>query len=715
MKSTKFFLSTILLFLLTACGSESNKSDEVSSKDLGSVRFSFLDLQKRTMKPDDITASRIDIEGVGPEGEKFETRTTPQNGDTFQLSPGTWEFTASSFNIDGISLAKGVASIEIVQDLVTEATITLEELEGEGTFNIKVSWPEFVLESPNVKAALNPLNNGESINIAFHMNKGTYEVQTIKDIPSGLYTLHIELQEHFETIRNWTEVVHIAKGQTTTGEVHFSELAIPEQNTELDLSISFDVNESFEIDTGSASQVVQTGTEIMLTAQPLTKTPVLLSYRWYVNGKEVEGENGLNFVFKSEKEGIFDIDVVATSFNQEVVLAGSSHTTIKSMNVPLLDSGQTLNEVSSMDSFGDMNDYNNDGHLDYIGSSPKNGLVLYLNDGNGLFNESAVIWDASFSYNGLIRSKDLNKDGYLDIVVGHTSNSEVSFVFYNREGVFDFYTYVLSYSQSEQDPATTISNTSDIKIYDENSDGWPDILILTDNAIFIYRNNGDGTFSDELFGSAYPNVILSEENTIYTGINHFDFNNDANQDLLVFTQKSVDRETIKLLRNQDGSYQDPIAITNLNSAFAYSELINIDGDDNLELIVADDFDGDINAMGISTYEINDSGDFVLKKRYPNLSVASFTMADMNMDGHLDMVAPQYSGGKVTILLNDGEGTFNPSNLSVTPLGPISTNQVVVGDIDGDNDPDLINCSVYNYSGNKQTTKVFINHTPQDDL
>lgn len=671
------------------------------------------------MKPGDTTASRIDIEGVGPEGEKFETRTTPQNGDTFQLSPGTWEFTASSFNIDGISLAKGVASIEIVQDLVTEATITLEELQGDGTFNIKVSWPEFVLESPNVKAALNPLNNGETINIGFHMNKGTYEVQTIKDIPSGLYTLHIELQEHFETIRNWTEVVHIAKGQTTTGEVHFSELTIPEQNTELDLSISFDVNESFEVDTGSANQVVQTNTEIMLTAQPLTKTPVLLSYRWYVNGVEVKDNNGLNFIFKSKNEGIFDIDVIATSFDQEIVLAGSSHTTIKSMNVPLLDSGQTLNEVSSMDSFGDMNDYNNDGHLDYIGSSPKNGLVLYLNDGNGLFNESAVIWDTSYSKNsgeiGLVRSEDLNKDGYLDIVVGHTSDQEVSFMFYNRKGEFDYFPHALSYSQTEQDPATTVSNTSDIKIYDENSDGWLDILILTDNAIFIYHNKGDGTFSDDQYGSVFPNVILSEENTIYTGINHFDFNSDENPDLLVFTQKLENRETIKLLRNQDGSYQDPIAITNLNSAFAYSELTNIDGDASFELIVADDFDGDLNAMGISTYEINDSGDFVLKKRYPNLNVASFTMADMNMDGHLDMVAPEYSGGKVTIRLNDGEGTFIPSNLSVTPLGPISTNQVVVGDIDGDNDPDLINCSIYNYSGSKQTTKVFINHTPQDDL
>lgn len=71
------------------------------------------------------------------------------------------------------------------------------------------------------------------------------------------------------------------------------------------------------------------------------------------------------------------------------------------------------------------------------------------------------------------------------------------------------------------------------------------------------------------------------------------------------------------------------------------------------------------------------------------------VGDLNGDGHIDFAATNLSGNIVTIALNDGSGAFTPSTFAVG-VGPRG---LALGDVDGDGDLDLVSA---NYSADTLT-------------
>lgn len=66
-------------------------------------------------------------------------------------------------------------------------------------------------------------------------------------------------------------------------------------------------------------------------------------------------------------------------------------------------------------------------------------------------------------------------------------------------------------------------------------------------------------------------------------------------------------------------------------------------------------------------------------------------ADLNHDGHTDIVTTQFTAGMVTVFLNNGSGTFT-SGGSATYLTAASPARVVVADLNGDGHPDIATAS-----------------------
>ena len=71
-------------------------------------------------------------------------------------------------------------------------------------------------------------------------------------------------------------------------------------------------------------------------------------------------------------------------------------------------------------------------------------------------------------------------------------------------------------------------------------------------------------------------------------------------------------------------------------------------------------------------------------------------ADLNGDGHLDLLFTNYISDNVSVLLGDGDGGFTAAAPVAVGNGP---REIVVGKLDGDADFDFINA---NYSGNSVT-------------
>jgi hypothetical protein len=75
---------------------------------------------------------------------------------------------------------------------------------------------------------------------------------------------------------------------------------------------------------------------------------------------------------------------------------------------------------------------------------------------------------------------------------------------------------------------------------------------------------------------------------------------------------------------------------------------------------------------------------------------SIATADLNGDGHLDLLTTNYISDNVSVLFGNGHGGFTPQTPVPVTNGP---REVKVGDLDGDGDIDFL---ATNYSGNNVT-------------
>jgi hypothetical protein len=193
-------------------------------------------------------------------------------------------------------------------------------------------------------------------------------------------------------------------------------------------------------------------------------------------------------------------------------------------------------------------DYDNDGFVDlYI--TNYNSAILYHNTGKGTFEDVTARagvnnprWGVGTAF------LDYDRDGFLDLFVGnylkydpdvHLYYAPESFpgpldyegdtdiLFHNRgDGTFTDVTR----QAGILNPA---GRAMGVTVGDYDSDGWPDIYIANDTMeSYLYRNNGDGTFTNRAMDQA---VAFGQhgEATSAMGPIFADYDNDGWPDLFV--------------------------------------------------------------------------------------------------------------------------------------------------------------------------------------
>jgi hypothetical protein len=130
---------------------------------------------------------------------------------------------------------------------------------------------------------------------------------------------------------------------------------------------------------------------------------------------------------------------------------------------------------------------------------------------------------------------------------------------------------------------------------------------------------------------------------------------------------------------------------------------DVNGDGNNDLVMAN-----YNAGTVGVYLGNGNGTFQTPTIYSS-STASIGgthhayLSDLNGDGKLDIVTTNYSDGTVSVLLNNGNGGFQPRTSYAT--GAL-TYQAVLADVDGNGTTDLLvssNSGVVELLGNGDGT------------
>jgi hypothetical protein len=310
---------------------------------------------------------------------------------------------------------------------------------------------------------------------------------------------------------------------------------------------------------------------------------------------------------------------------------------------------------------------------------------------------------------------DFNSDGSPDLAVGNAGTDDVSILLGNADGTFQA---AVNYAAGD--------NVHYIAAHDLDADGSLDLAVANyDSAdVSILLGNGDGTFQTAVnynvgFGAQFPAVG--------------DFNIDGRLDLAVSSFANSDVSI--LLGNGDGTFQTavPYAVANAPVGVTVGEFNN---DGNPDLAVANyhqQTDG-----SISILLGNGDGTFQTAVDYPvggEISTIAVATGDFNADGNSDLASANWISGTVSILLGNGDGTFqsavnyevcmNPSyislddfdadgnvDLAVTNFGSDTVSfllgngdgtlhpavnytvgdapfSIVVGDFDADGNPDLV--------------------------
>ena len=126
---------------------------------------------------------------------------------------------------------------------------------------------------------------------------------------------------------------------------------------------------------------------------------------------------------------------------------------------------------------------------------------------------------------------------------------------------------------------------------------------------------------------------------------------------------------------------------------------DFNGDGHLDLAVANYLSGDVSILlsnGDSTFEPAVTYNL-------GTSPLSVTTGDFNGDGKIDLATANYSSGDVSILLGKGDGTFEAAANFIAAINP---NSVAAGDFDGNGSLDL---AVPDFSSN--VVSILLNTSP----
>ena len=262
---------------------------------------------------------------------------------------------------------------------------------------------------------------------------------------------------------------------------------------------------------------------------------------------------------------------------------------------------------------------------------------------------------------------DLNGDGKLDVAVATTTGNSIHVLLGNGDG-----------TMRPQVGYTADGNPAGVVIADFDGDGKADVASANYFGfnVSVFIGNGDGTLKTRV---NYP-VGFQPSNLSVS-----DFNGDGKIDLAVLGSPNT---LGVLLGNGNGTFQP--AITRTISTAVSSVL---PGDFNA------DGKPDLITLGFSTNILvllgRGDGTFDNAVSYPAVvgsEVVKATVVDLNSDGKLDVAVASRLSNRLSILLGNGDGSFQAPNTTALPAEPAD---LISQDFDGDGRLDVV---VAGYNG-----------------
>ena len=349
-------------------------------------------------------------------------------------------------------------------------------------------------------------------------------------------------------------------------------------------------------------------------------------------------------------------------------------------------------------------DYDNDGDLDIVAVGTYQPHALFRNNGDGTFTnvaDQAGIADPRGGWGSLFA--DYDNDGYPDLYItrGGWSGAEENTLYHNNgDGTFTDVTHTAGVADPQSSFCAAWA--------DYDNDGYLDLYIangvIGDGAAnVLYHNNGDGTFTN----TAEVAGVANTGNSLGTAWG--DYDKDGHIDLHVI---NYGQSNVLYRNNGDGTFTDVTATTGMNlpvtDAFV-TFFLDVDNDADLDIFISNS--GSFQAFIAGQITGNATHDSDRQVLYRNNGDGTFTdithesglyhaygamganFGDINSDGYVDIYlatgAPQMGRlERDALFMNNGDGTFTDVTVALG-LGNVGKGHgVTFGDADADGDVDI---------------------------
>ena len=343
-------------------------------------------------------------------------------------------------------------------------------------------------------------------------------------------------------------------------------------------------------------------------------------------------------------------------------------------------------------------DFNGDGKLDAVllnhryttnGQSGVGDLTVsaMLGNGDGTF-AGPVQTDVGPSAGDIVAG-DFNGDGKLDLAVldssGYGGDGAVQLFYGNGDGTFR-----AGPTMDVGAPLDlSLANADQMAAVDLTGDGKADLVIATSSAttgtpgVSILLGNGQGGFTQ----AAPPALGLGVSNGDLIAV--ADLNGDGIPDIVAVPQETEGNETAVVLLGQgDGTFQPALSVPlalppggsvsgntiNGNDQNVAIAIGDVTGDGKPDIVVENDESGVVVAPG--------NGDGMFGSSYTDVAAVNngafgvTTLADVNSDGRLDLIATEHGGSEAASSVTSGitvslgtVQTVLPATASVTVVRP----------------------------------------------
>jgi hypothetical protein len=239
-------------------------------------------------------------------------------------------------------------------------------------------------------------------------------------------------------------------------------------------------------------------------------------------------------------------------------------------------------------------------------------------------------------------------------------------------------------------------------VADFNGDGIPDLAVPNtaivegeSGTVAVLLGNGDGTLQ--------PAQRFAVVGPFPTSLAVGDFNGDDHLDLAVSDGSGVSI----LLGNGDGTFQPPQSQPMPSVVFVAAADFNGDGIPDLAIAQAVDpqYIGSISILlgnGDGTFQI--AGNYQVGVQAFGFLITSIAVGDLNGDGRLDLAVANAGSNSVSVLVGNGDGSFQPARNFAVDRGPVF---VAVGDVNGDGIPDLVTANSFTHTTGSYANSVTV--------